>query len=291
VSTRIGALAALIVLWSGPGAAADPWCASWRDASVAERRSRDDAQALASAIDDQESALRRSVLAELLVDDGGTRAWRLLDEAAVLKCPSSPLPEVESAAALAATVLKDPAFHGERANPDLIDQWIAAAQAWLLSLFESKGMQQYAGISRVLYLGVLAALAAYLAVRLLRERRRRVSREDATSPHAHVELRRKEAAGELLDAAAAALVRGAHREAMRLCERALLVRVGEKDPGAVTPARTHREILDALDEHTRAVVRGPLARFERTFYGGRDDVTAATGLLDDARQAMGRLEG
>jgi hypothetical protein len=58
----------------------------------------------------------------------------------------------------------------------------------------------------------------------------------------------------------------------------------------VRPARTNREILEALDDEGRAIVGPPLITFEGAFFGGAaqlDGVRAFLEAVDEAARALG----
>ncbi len=201
---------------------------------------------------------------------------------------------IQSPAAAAAEVRAlleaDERFAGEREELGLIDEWKARFAAWLEELFESELMRRYAGASRAVYLTALALFVLFVALRFWRARVRGRAREDAAADEARVERERQRAFSEWLHEARAAFDEGDLRGALRAGQLALLARIGEVEEGAVTPARTNREVLRRLDEATRDVVAPCLSSFERAFYGGLAlEPAGVAAFLDDVARAAASL--
>lgn len=181
-----------------------------------------------------------------------------------------------SAAELSArtdALLQDARFTGVRKGDGTIDQILHKVWLAIVSLLESQGMQQYAGNARVIYLSLLAGVAVFLAALVGRKllRQRRADKSLAKDNNVVIESERAQAFAMLRERAAAALGAGDARAALRAGEQALLARVGELDAAqvrqAITPARTHKEMLARLPAAVADVVRAPFASFDALFFG------------------------
>ena len=206
--------------------------------------------------------------------------------AAVVDEACAPRSDADAAAVSAQVrelIAQDARFAGVRRGDDVLDRLRHKLFLWLSQLFESEGMQRFAGSTRTIFFAALAAAALALAVRVARRLRRR-SAASASSP-SPVEAARAEAFATLRSQAAACLAQGDARGALLAGARALLVRVGERDPRAVRAARTHREILAGLARPVATAVAPALGAFERALFanaGTVDDATRFLALVDDA---------
>jgi hypothetical protein len=201
-------------------------------------------------------------------------------------CDDSPRPDAAAARAAASEILDDDVFHGTRAKSDILDLIIARGRAWLLALLESAGMQRYAGFSRGLYLVVVCTGAVLLALRVLRERRRRVrllAEDENRAPAQHRALRTARA---LLDDAERARARGALTDALAFGEAALLAVLPASDD-ARGRTRTHGEILRALPDDDARAVAPVLSLLSHALFAGR--ATANTGDTDDTDARNGEV--
>jgi hypothetical protein len=195
-------------------------------------------------------------------------------------------------AALAATadeLMKgDPRFGGVREGDDFVDRLKHKLALFLARLFESEGMQQFSSSARVGFLVVLAVVAGVAAARVLVALRRdRAAAQTRTA--AATEVTRRRAFSSWRQEAAAALAAGEARAALRAGQSALLARLGELDDEsarrAVSPARTHREILARLDAAAAAIVAPPLRLFDACFFGKDASVDDAARFLAEVDAA------
>jgi hypothetical protein len=219
-------------------------------------------------------------------------AYRALRGALEEGC-REPLPRAATdgaSAQLRALMDADERFAGERKEPDAVDRLKERIAEWLEELLESQLMRRYAGASRAVYLSVLALFLLFVGVRLWRARARERGALRARGEQARVERRRKRAFAAWRAQADERLADGELREALRAGQLALLARLGEVREGAVSPARTQREIARALDDKLRAAVEPPLQTFERAFYGGHAEREVVTAFLADVDAAAARIE-
>lgn len=182
----------------------------------------------------------------------------------------------------------DPRFGGQRGGDDAIDRLAHRAWLALARLLETEGMRQYAGSARVVYFVLLLGAVVLVAWRIARASRRQRA---AAAPAAAtaLEARRRRGFASWRARAQAALAAGDARAALGAGQAALLARLGELDDVAVTPARTHREILARLPHALSAIVTRPLHAFDRAWFGGGASLEAARLFLDDVDVAEGQL--
>ena len=198
--------------------------------------------------------------------------------------------DVDDAVAVRA-LLQDSRFGGLRTEDDFSDKLLDRLWKWLEALLESEGMQLFADNTRAVYLGLLAAVAAGVAIQLLRRSRRN---PESTNSHndTRIERQRKKAFAAWRAEALPLINDDADdvqtRRALLLLRAALLARVGELDNDAVLPSRTSAETLARLG--ARAVVVAPaLQRFDAAFYAGAATTSAARALLVDVDAAAAAL--
>ncbi len=279
-------------------AAAPGWCAeAERAVTAAEVEAEDD------AFNRYERAVAAFPVAALPVveasramagEQGGLQtATFVLRTALDHACSETISTDAAAARAEVASILAgDPRFTGVRDDDDAIDRWLDRLWAWISALLESRAMQGYAGSARAVYLAVMGALLALAVWRVLRGRRRGGGPIDDVAQRAReVERARIRAFAEWRALAASRLDEGDARGAFYAARMALLARLGEVATGAVTPARTHTEILARLDDARRAVVAGPLADFDRAFYGGAAGPKSAQRFLADVDAGARALDG
>jgi hypothetical protein len=257
-------------------AAAAP-CGVLDDAVDVARRARDPATINRAAV------LLSGPLASRVRDElgrgGVDAALPLLERAVAMGCSAvegSPAPE-----ALQALRAEDGRFVGVRGD-DISDRLLERLWRFLETLLESEGMQRFSEHTRTVYLLLLAFVCAFVGLRVWR-RSRLVGAADARGDVVVGVEQRRQAAYATLRQEADAHLDADPRAALLLFRRALLVRVGEVDEGAVRPSRTSAEILARLSAARAAIVAPPLATFDRAFFGG-----AAAG-LEDAAAAARRL--
>ncbi len=286
------AVAASPAAGSSPAEAA-PWCAR-AEALAAEgaddMHKLDEVLALLPADAAPVTARAR----ELAGDEGSLgRSWEVVGGALRDGCAPRPR-EGDPAAEVAGIMARDPRFGGVRTGDDLIDRIEHRVQAWLASLFESAGLRAYATSARLVYLSLLAVVVLLVAVRLARNFRRTKKARAAARTAAAVIRERTRAFAAWREQAQRALDGGDARGALRAGEAALLARVGELDARAVTPARTHREILRRLRADVADTVRPALASFDAMFFGkpaALDDAFAFLRSVDDAARRLAAAEG
>jgi hypothetical protein len=213
--------------------------------------------------------------------------------AAVLRDGCAPLSAHAGApgAEVAALVARDPRFGGIRVGDDVIDRLLDRMWRWFSGFLESEGMRRYAGSARVVYLAALGGGVLFVLSRLVRAWRRseRVAEAARQDARARVDIARKRAAEELLTDAERELARDPHRAAA-LTVAALLARVGEHVPGAVTPARTSREVLARLDSKRAQVIAPPLQLFDVVYFARPTLETDARALFAEATRAQQALD-
>jgi hypothetical protein len=215
--------------------------------------------------------------------DGPERARDVLRFAIIDACvESGDARSPEQLAVHAAALMNDPRFAGVRKGDGALDRVLHKIWLEIVALLESEGMRQYAGSARVIYLSVLALAAmllAFVVVRALARQRRADSGSEAS--HGVIEAARQQAYAALRSEAQRLLAAGDARAALRAGDAALLARIGEIDDararGALSPARTHREIASKLPAAIGDIVRAPFASFDTLFFG-RPSLAA-----DDAR--------
>lgn len=162
-----------------------------------------------------------------------------------------------------------------RAEGDLLDVFVARARAWLVRFLESAGMQRFAGVSRVVYLALVAFVAAALAVRLLVERRRRARAPAVVARAAPIaSARAPRTPDALLVEAERALDARDLRRAHARVEEALAA-LCTRDP-----ARAESETFDALLARVSERERSALAPLVRAVARAR---YAAATTTEDAR--------
>lgn len=190
-----------------------------------------------------------------------------------------------------AQIQSDPAlFAGRRAAPDLIDRVSEWLGRWLRTLLESTAMQKYAEVSRGLFLGVFLLIVIAMSWRLWRERIARQPTDTAVATSLQIERERVRHFRAWRDEAEGHLQAGRLRAALLSGERALLARLGEMDRDAVTPARTHREILLACSPGRANALAGPFQLFDVLVFGDRatpEEVTRFLNSVDASEKALG----
>ena len=143
-------------------------------------------------------------------------------------------------------------------------------------------MQQYAGISRALYLVVVALFALIVMVRALRRRTRRFASEaPAEAPPTE---RRVRAEARWRDANAA-LSAGRGREAYALGRDALVIACGEREQTAFD-TYTLRELLRTVPADLREKIRPAALQFEREVYAAGPSAPGAETFLAAVRAAI-----
>jgi len=207
---------------------------------------------------------------------GVDAALPLLERAVVLGCDA--VDAAPTPAALQALKVADGRFIGVRAD-DVSERLLERLWRFLETLLESEGMQRFSEHTRTVYLLLLAFVCAFVGVRVWRRSRLVGAADTRGDVVVGVEHQRRAAYATLRDQALARLDADP-RAALLLLRRALLVRVGEVDEGAVRPSRTSAEVLARLPTATANIVAPPLSTFDRAFFGG-----AAAGLDDDAAAA------
>ena len=215
----------------------------------------------------------------------------LVTRAAALTCPPSLQPTDDSVerASLQALLDDDPRFGGLRADGSLGDRLLEKLWHWLEALLESETMQRFSDHTRSIYLSLLGAFGSVLAFRLWR---RSGSRRDA-SAHDDVTVgveRVRRLAFDRCRQDALAAIDVDPRIALLHLRRALLVRVGELDEGAVMPSRTSLELLARLTPDLATVVRPALDCFDSAFYGGHPTSPLARALLAAVDHAHATLK-
>ena len=258
-------------------AAATAPCGVLDDAVAAALRGRDPASISRAAV------LLPAPLATRVRDElgrGGVEAaLPLLERAVAMGCGAvdrSPTPE-----ALRAMRAEDGRFIGVRGD-DISDRLLERLWRFVETLLESEGMQRFSEHTRTIYLLLLAFVCAFVGVRVWRRSRLATAAEARGDVVIGVEERRQ-AAYTTLQQEGLARLEADPRAALLLFRRALLVRVGEVDEGAIRPSRTSAEIISRLSAARAAIVAPPLVTFDRAFFGG-----AAAG-LEDAATAARRL--
>ena len=228
--------------------------------------------------------------ARAIIGDEGDfgAAFTVLATAADEACaPQSAADATASAARVKALVASDPRFAGVRRGDDWLDRLRHRVFLWLGRLFESEGMQRFAGGTRVIFFVGLGAVAVALAVRVVRRLRRR--HPEPGADEARLEAARAEAFAAMRAQAAASLKRGDARGALLAGERALRARIGEQERDAVRAARTHRELLTALTPPLARVVAPALRAFDLALFSRNATVEDAAGflkLVDDAEAGV-----
>lgn len=220
----------------------------------------------------EEGTLERSfAVLRLAVDDSCAGALPSSVDAASLS------------SAVRALIAADERFGGVRKGDDVIDRFLHKVWLALARLLESEGMRQYAGSARVVYFLVLLGVFSFIGVRVVSALgKSRVRHDEQVAVTAEV-LRRKAFAAWRADAAQA-LARGDARAALRAGQAALLARIGELAAGAVTPARTHREIVARLDAGVAEAVSPALLSFDAAYFGKE-------AALDDAARFLAEIDG
>jgi hypothetical protein len=262
-------------------------CGVLDDAVVIARRDRDAGSVTRAA------ALLPGPLSVRVRDElgrgGVDAALPLLERAVAMDCGVVEAPP--TAAALQALRASDGRFVGVRAD-DLSERLLERLWRFVETLLESEGMQRFSEHTRTVYLLLLAFVCAFVGQRVWRR-----SRLVSAAPAGHdveggVEHRRRAAFSTLRQEALARLDADP-RAALLLLRRALLVRVGEVDEGAVRPSRTSAEILARLGPTTASIVAPPLATFDRAYFGGAavdvDDAVAARTLAAEVDAAAAAL--
>ncbi len=220
---------------------------------------------------------------------GVDAALPLLERAVVMGCDS--VDAAPDAAALEALRATDGRFVGVRAD-DVSERLLERLWRFIETLLESEGMQRFSEHTRTVYLLLLTFVCAFVAQRVWR-RSRLVSAVDARGDVVVGVEQRRRAAFATLRQEALARLDDDPRGALLLLRRALLVRVGEVDEGAVRPSRTSAEILARLTPTTASVVAPPLSTFDRAFFGGAaagvDAAAAARALADEVDGAARAL--
>lgn len=201
-------------------------------------------------------------------------------------CASATAERADAWSRAAAQLMRDdPRFSGMRAGDDVVDRLLHKAWLFLAGLLESEGMKQYAGNARAVYFALLVAATLWVGWRLVRAVRRRRPPPIEAAPQTH-EVRAaqsRRAFASWRAQAARDLDAGEARAALRAGEAALLARLGELQPGAATPARTHREILMRLSRDAATVVAPAFATFDRCFFAEQPS-------LDGARRFLGAVD-
>jgi hypothetical protein len=188
------------------------------------------------------------------------------------------------ARARAEAILDRPEFRSARTDREAVLRRLLALWQRILDLLETGQAQQYASVSRALFLAAVALAAALGAMALLRRRAARPSRP-ADAPAAHAP-----AADARLDAAEAAAARGEATVAVRLALLAALASLERE--GSVPPGRyfTNRELLLLLGSATpeRQRAARTLSRlFDRAVYGGLPTGPAEAEAAISAARALG----
>lgn len=254
-----------------------PWCARALSADSARAPS---APAASAAFDALALALPKDapVLARArdLAREDVVAATSMLRFAIDDACAPIPMPSAQELAARTGEIMKDARFTGVRKGDGAFDRFVHKIWLAIVSLLESQGMQQYAGSARVIFLSVLAVVASLLSLlvgrALLRQRRADVAQRVGDRPaELGMEAHRQRAYAALRADATRLLAAGQARAALRAGDAALLARVGALDDArasaAVTPARTHREIVAKLPGPIADVVRPPFVSFDALFFG------------------------
>ena len=215
----------------------------------------------------------------------------LVTRAAALTCPPSLHHTDDSVdrASLQALLDDDPRFGGLRADGSLGDRLLEKLWQWLEALLESETMQRFSDHTRTIYLSLLGAFGSLLAFRLWR---RSGSRRDAAA-HDDVTVgveRVRRLAFDRCRQDALAAIDVDPRIALLHLRRALLVRVGELDEGAVVPSRTSLELLARLTPDLATVVRPALDCFDSAFFGGHPTSALARALLAAVDHAHATLK-
>lgn len=231
-----------------------------------------------------------TVLAQVrnLAGEEGTleRSFAVLRLAVDDSCAGAPsgVDAASLAAGVRALIAADERFGGVRKGDDVIDRFLHKVWLALARLLESEGMRRYAGSARVIYFLVLLGVFSFIGARVVAALwRSRTRQDEQVAPAAAEALRRKAFAAWRADAAQA-LARGDARAALRAGQAALLARVGELVAGAVTPARTHREIVARLDARVAEVVSPALLVFDAAYFGKDAG-------LDDAARFLAEIDG
>lgn len=218
-------------------------------------------------------------------------ALPLLERAVAMHC--GVVEAAPSPAALQALRAADSRFVGVRAD-DVSERLLERLWRFIETLLESEGMQRFSEHTRTVYLLLLAFVCAFVAQRVWRRSRLVSAAPVGGDVDGGVEHRRRAAFATLRQEALARLADDP-RAALLLLRRALLVRVGEVDEGAVRPSRTSAEILARLSSSTAAIVGPPLGTFDRAYFGGAaidvDDAVAARALADEVDVAARALAG
>jgi hypothetical protein len=237
-----------------------------------------------------------SVVRGLAGADGGVElAFEALTLAVDDACPAgAPIVDARAAQEQVAGILKnDPRFGGGvRDGDDIVDRIREKIGRWLVTLFESEGMQKYAGNVRVLYFVALLAGIGFIASRVVRALRRSVAVDDDRA-RAVVEGRRRKAFESWRAEAEAALTAGDARGAFFAGRNALLARLGELDDkldgklvgAAAMPARTHREILARVPDDVAIALMPPLRSFDVNVYAREAEVGDARVFLTEVDAA------
>lgn len=218
-------------------------------------------------------------------------ALSVLAAAAAEACaPTSDVDGAAAAASVRELIARDARFAGVRRGDDLLDRLRHKLFLWLTQLFETEGMQRFAGGTRTLFFAALVVVALVVALRVALRLRRRAA--TPASPSSSVEAARAEAFSALRADAEERLRRQDARGALMVGARALLVRVGEQDARAARAARTHREVLAGLAPPVASAVAPALGAFERALFAEEATVAQAgrfLALVDDAAAHVGAL--
>jgi hypothetical protein len=277
------------LVFTAAARAAPPWCATDRG---------DDGPSSAGAV----AALPESLAGRARHDEGITgdpaAGHAVVEHARRLACVGRDDTVPVDVAALrteVAALRSDPRFAGTRADEDAVDRLLASWWTFLEGLLESRGMQGFAAHTRTVYLGALAVVAAVVAVRLLRDRRRTTARpRGPTGADAPTERARRQAFSTLRTAADAALAVDARR-ALLLGRAALLARLGERGDDDLLPARTTTQIVEALPARHATRVLPALRSFDHAWFGGStvdvDGARAILALVDAAASVLERDVG
>lgn len=281
----------LLALAAAPGAD-DAWCARARGGIVGAPATGEAALTRFEAVVGELFPTGSPVVARaraVIGDEGDFgAAFAVLATAADEAC--APLDAADATAAAARVkdlVASDPRFAGVRRGDDWLDRLRHRFFLWLGRLFESEGMQRFAGSTRVIFFVGLGAVALALAVRVVRRLRRR--EPDTLAAQAHLEAARAEAFAVLRAQAGACLSRADARGALLAGERALRARIGEREGHAVRAARTHREILAELTPPLAQAVAPALRAFDLALFSRDATVDDAAGflkLVDDAEAGV-----
>lgn len=203
--------------------------------------------------------------------------------------PGAPAPRDTRALA---ELLARPQFAQRRGQSWALGRVLERLWDVLKELLQQRAVKSYSNVARALFLVAVALLAAFLARRIWRGRKRELQ---AAVAAAQLERRSREAPlEELLAEARAALTRGDAREAVRGEMRAVLRALAESGFADRRGAATNREVARALaDKGDRELARltSDLAsRFDQAIYGGAAlDLAAATKFAEEAAAVRARL--